>query len=86
MTSPTIFDQTEPTVLAELERRLNNMKFNNPKTNWKIGYNEAIQDALNELELLKPAEIDQLRKAFAEGGGIPQSAESWVNKFNQGGC
>ena len=83
MTELTLFDHSEPTVLAKLERRLNNIKFNNPKTNWKIGYNEAIQDALNELELLKPTEIEQLKQAFAEGYIQTESAESWAKKFKQ---
>jgi hypothetical protein len=80
MTSPTLFDQTVPTVLAELERRLNE-RFKN----YGLAYQTVLIAVQEEIDKLKSAEIDQLKQAFAEGGAIPQSAESWVKKFSQGG-
>lgn len=87
MTSPTLFDQTEPTVLAELERVVKGMFLIHDLFNDRNkGYNEAVQDVLNTIQLHKPAEIDQLRKAYSEGYIQTESAESWVKKFRQGGC
>jgi hypothetical protein len=85
MTEPTLFDQTEPTVLAELERKVEALKFN-AHHQWDFGYNAAVQDVLNEIDKHKPTEIDKLKQAFAEGYIQTESAESWVKKFSQGGC
>jgi hypothetical protein len=72
-------------VLAELERVVSDMLlFKTFSTDYNRGYNTAIQDVLAEIEKHKPTEIDKLKQAFAEGGGIPQSADSWVKKFSQG--
>ena len=81
MTEPNLFDNTELTVLGELERRL--MRFMLTSDNAHENY--AYSKALSEINRLKPAEIEKLKLAFAEGGAIPQSAESWVRKFRQGG-
>jgi hypothetical protein len=74
-----IFDHSEPTVLAELERVVKAMK-DQRRSLW---YNYALDKVLDEIAKLKPTEIDKLKQAFAEGGAIPQSAESWVKKFKQ---
>jgi len=84
MTEPTLFDQTEPTVLAELERVVKDALITRTYDDeFSDGYNAGLEHALSEINRRKPAEIDQLKQAFAEGGGIPQSAESWVKKFRQ---
>lgn len=84
MTSPTLFDQTEPTVLAELERVVSDMLlFKTFSTDYNRGYNTAIQDVLAEIEKHKPTEIDKLKQAFAEGYVQTESAESWAKKFRQ---
>ncbi len=79
MTELNLFDNTELTVLGELEREVQ-LLYDEAETN---GYYYAIQDVLAIIEKLKPTEIDKLKLAFAEGGAIPQSAESWVRKFRQ---
>ena len=85
MTEPNLFDNTELTVLGELERVVTEMFLINPVgSSYSHGYNTAIQDVLSEIDKHKPTEIEKLKLAFAEGGAIPQSAESWVKKFNQG--
>ena len=86
MTEPNLFDNAELTVLGELERVVEDMLlFNKTYLNeYNRGYNTAIQDVLTEIEKLKPTEIEKLKLAFAEGGAMPQSAESWVRKFSQG--
>ena len=80
MTEPNLFDNTELTVLGELEREVR-LLYDEAETN---GYYYAIQDVLAIIEKHKPTEIEKLKLAFAEGGAIPQSAESWVMKFSQG--
>lgn len=84
MTEPNLFDNTELTVLGELERVVKGMYLFEIGNDHNIGYNTAIQDVLNAIELRKPTEIEKLKLAFAEGGAIPQSAESWARKFRQG--
>ena len=86
MTEPTLFDHSEPTVLAELERVVEGMFLIHDLFNDRNkGYNEAVQDVLNTIQLHKPAEIEKLKQAFAEGYIQTESAESWVKKFSQGG-
>lgn len=80
MTSPTLFDQTEPTVLAELERVVKAMK-DQRRSLW---YNYALDKVLDEIAKHKPSEIDKLKQAFAEGYIQTESAESLVKKFSQG--
>ena len=77
MSEPTLFDNSELTVLGELERVVEAMK--NPRRS--VWYNYALNQVLYEIEIRKPTEIEKLKLAFAEGGAIPQSAESWVRKF-----
>ena len=85
MTEPNLFDNTELTVLGELERVVEGKFLIHDLFNDRNrGYNEAIQDVLDTIQLHKPTEIEKLKLAFAEGGSIPQSAESWVRKFSQG--
>lgn len=84
MSEPNLFDNTELTVLGELERVVEGLKFNEPHHQWDFGFNSAINEVLSEIRKLKPTEIEKLKLAFAEGGAIPQSAESWVRKFKQG--
>ena len=79
-TEPNLFDNTELTVLGELERVVKGMK--DPRRS--VWYNHALNQVLYEIEIRKPNEIEKLKLAFAEGGAIPQSAESWVRKFSQG--
>lgn len=81
MTEPNLFDNTELTVLGELEREVR-LLYDEAETN---GYYYAIQDVLAIIEKLKPTEIDKLKLAFAEGYIQTESAESWVRKFRQGG-
>lgn len=83
MNEPTLFDHSEPTVLAELERKVKELIIDTDNE-YSNGHYNAIQDVLNLIAKHKPAEIDKLKQAFAEGGAIPQSAESWVKKFSQG--
>ena len=80
MTEPNLFDNTELTVLGELERVVKAMRDNNRNV-WERA---ALTEVLVEIHRLKPTEIEKLKLAFAEGGAIPQSAESWVRKFSQG--
>lgn len=79
MSEPNLFDNTELTVLGELERVVKEKfeSFNTPQ------YDLALLEVLEEIHKLKPTEIEKLKLAFAEGGAIPQSAESWVRKFRQ---
>lgn len=74
-----LFDNTELTVLGELERVVEAMK--DPRRS--VWYNYALNQVLYEIEIRKPTEIEKLKLAFSEGGAIPQSAESWVRKFKQ---
>ena len=83
MTSPTLFDQTEPTVLAELENVINE-SMSKENESFDRGWNAALEMVLEEIALRKPTEIDQLKQAFAEGYIQTESAESWVKKFSQG--
>ena len=81
MTEPNLFDNTELTVLGELERVVNDrIKLTELRD---VRYELIL--ILGEIQKLKPTEIEKLLLAFAEGGAIPQSAESWVRKFRQGG-
>lgn len=84
MTEPNLFDNTELTVLGELERVVSDMLlFKTFSTDYNRGYNTAIQDVLTEIDNHKPAEIEKLKLAFAEGYIQTESAESWVRKFKQ---
>jgi hypothetical protein len=83
MTEPTLFDQSEPTVLAELQNVINE-SMSKENESFDRGWNAALEMVLEEIALRKPTEIDQLRKAFAEGYIQTESAESWVKKFSQG--
>lgn len=85
MTEPNLFDNTELTVLGELENIVNECKSKESES-FDRGWNAALEMVLEEIALLKPTEIEKLKLAFAEGGAIPQSAESWARKFRQGGC
>lgn len=79
MTEPNLFDNTELTVLGELERVVNDrIKLTELRD---VRYELIL--ILGEINRLKPTEIEKLKLAFAEGGSIPQSAESWVRKFRQ---
>ena len=78
MTEPNLFDNTELTVLGELERRLNE-RFKH----YGLVYQKVLIEVQEEIDRLKPTEIEKLKLAFQEGGAIPQSAESWVRKFKQ---
>lgn len=79
MTEPNLFDNTELTVLGELERVVNDrIKLTELRD---VRYELIL--ILGEIRKLKPTEIEKLKLAFAEGGAIPQSAESWVRKFRQ---
>lgn len=84
MNEPNLFDNTELTVLGELERVVKDMIIDFPFDDASDRYNDAIKDVLSEIAKHKPTEIEKLKLAFAEGGAIPQSAESWVRKFRQG--
>lgn len=82
MSEPTLFDQTEPTVLAELERVVTSMiGVNDPPL-----YKHALRRVLIEINRLKPAEINRLKQAYSEGYVQTESAQDWVKKFRQGGC
>ena len=83
MTEPNLFDNTELTVLGELQRNLARIK-SHETDEFDAGWNAAISHILTIIAKLKPTEIEKLKLAFAEGGAIPQSAESWVRKFRQG--
>lgn len=79
---PNLFDNTELTVLCELERVVKELQQPND-TFFNLAYNTGIEAVLKEIAKHKPTEIEKLKLAFAEGGSIPQSAESWVRKFRQ---
>ncbi len=79
MTEPNLFDNTELTVLGELERVVKRLILSDDNAHEHYAYSKV----LTEINRLKPTEIEKLKLAFAEGGAIPQSAESWVRKFRQ---
>ncbi len=79
MTEPNLFDNTELTVLGELERVVKDMAYNAGSAYVVI----ALSKVLTEINRLKPTEIEKLKLAFAEGYIQTESAESWVRKFRQ---
>ena len=52
-------------------------------TEYSIGYYNAIQDVLTEIERLKPSELADLKQSFCEGGIETESAETWSKKWGQ---
>ena len=82
MTEPNLFDNTELTVLGELEKIVNECKSKESES-FDRGWNAALEMVLEEIALLKPTEIEKLKLAFAEGYVQTESAESWAKKFRQ---
>jgi hypothetical protein len=74
--------EKQPTALMRLEailiecRSTENESFDN-------GWNGAIDLALEEIELMKPSELADLKQSFCEGGIEIESAETWAKKWGQ---
>ena len=86
MTTQTNLDLTDkqPTALMRLEAVVSGMKISKSfNSDYKRGYNSAIEHVLRDIHLMKPSELADLKRSFCEGGIETESAETWSKKWGQ---
>ena len=76
------FTDKHPTALMRLEAVVDGLS-DDSSTEYSIGYYNAIQDVLTEIERLKPSELADLKQSFCEGYVQTESAETWAKKWGQ---
>jgi hypothetical protein len=82
MSAQTNLDLTDkqPTALMRLEAVVREMIIpseNKATKQWNL----AIVRMLQEIELMKPSELADLKRSFCEGGIETESAETWSKKW-----
>jgi hypothetical protein len=79
MTTQTNLDLTEkqPTALMRLEKIVKGLfdSFDNPQSTL------VLLEVLEQIELMKPSELADLKQAFCDGYVQTESAETWAKKW-----
>ena len=73
------FTDKQPTALMRLEAVVIDLK----KVYQSKPYQLALKLVLQEIQLMKPPELADLKQSFCEGGIETESAETWSKKWGQ---